>query len=116
MQEGYPAGELKHGPISLIDQNIPIIAIAPQDSLYPKMMTTISEIGARNGNIIVLTTEGNTEIKNFADHIIYLPEIDELLTPFLTAVPLQLLSYYVGISKGYNVDQPRHLAKSVTVE
>ena len=114
--EGYPAGELKHGPISLIDQNIPIIAIAPQDSLYPKMMTTISEIAARNGNIIVLTTEGNTEIKNFADHIIYLPEIDELLTPFLTAVPLQLLAYYVGISKGYNVDQPRHLAKSVTVE
>lgn len=114
--EGYGAGEMKHGPIALIDQNFPTIAIAPQDSVYDKMISNIEEIKARKGPIIVITTEGNKEVQKIADEVIYIPKTLEMLTPILSVIPLQLFAYYVGTMKGYDVDKPRNLAKSVTVE
>jgi glutamine---fructose-6-phosphate transaminase (isomerizing) len=114
--EGYGAGEMKHGPIALIDDNFPTIALCPSDSVYEKMVSSIQEIKARKGKIIAVATEGNEDIKKIADDVIYIPKTLEMLTPILTTVPLQLLAYYIGVLKGNDVDKPRNLAKSVTVE
>jgi glucosamine--fructose-6-phosphate aminotransferase (isomerizing) len=114
--EGYPAAEMKHGPIALIDQNMPVVFIATKDSTYDKILTNIQEVKARRGRIIVIATEGDEEIKHLADHVIYVPPALEFLTPILTIIPLQLLAYYIAVLRGCDVDQPRNLAKSVTVE
>ena len=114
--EGYGAGEMKHGPIALIDEEFPTLAIAPSDSVYEKMVSNIHEIKARRGPVVAIATEGNEDIKNVADNVIYIPKTLEMLTPILSVVPLQLFAYYMGVLKGYDVDKPRNLAKSVTVE
>jgi glucosamine--fructose-6-phosphate aminotransferase (isomerizing) len=114
--EGYPAAEMKHGPIALIDQNMPVVVIALRDPIYDKVMSTIAEIKARNGRIIAIATEGDYEIQEKADHVIYVPPTNRLLTPLLSVVPLQLLAYHIAVLRGCDVDQPRNLAKSVTVE
>ncbi len=114
--EGYPAGEMKHGPISLIDNQMPIVTIIPQDSTYQKMLNNLSEAQARGGVIIAIASESDISIKNTADHVIKIPDCSELLSPLLTIIPLQLLSYYIAVRRGCDVDQPRNLAKSVTVE
>ncbi|MDO8473970.1 MAG: glutamine--fructose-6-phosphate transaminase (isomerizing) [bacterium] len=114
--EGYGAGEMKHGPIALIDENFPTIALCPSDSVYEKMVSNIQEIKARNGKVIAIATEGNEDIRKIADDVIYIPKIFEMLTPILTTIPLQLFAYYIGVLKGNDVDKPRNLAKSVTVE
>ena len=114
--EGCNAAELKHGPISLIDKDFPSLVIAPTDSMYEKNKSHIQEIKARGGKVIVLTTEGNKELKNVADDVIYIPKTLEMLTPILAFVPMQLLAYYIAVEKGNDVDKPRNLAKSVTVE
>jgi glucosamine--fructose-6-phosphate aminotransferase (isomerizing) len=114
--EGYPAGEMKHGPIAMIDENFPSFVIAPKDSVYEKMMSNIQEIKARNGKVIALTTEGNQEIKKIADDCIYIPKTLEMLTPILSVIPLQLFAYHIAILKDLDPDKPRNLAKSVTVE
>ncbi len=114
--EGYPAAEMKHGPIALIDENMPIIFIAPSKGHYDKVVSNAQEIKARKGKIIAVVTEGDTQMAGLANHVIEIPEISEALTPILASVPLQLLSYYIAIKRGCNVDQPRNLAKSVTVE
>lgn len=114
--EGYGAGEMKHGPIAMIDPNFPTIAIALKDSVYEKMISNIEEIKARGGPIIAVATEGDKEIKKLVDDVIYVPKTLEMLSPVLSVIPLQLFAYYFGVAKGYNVDKPRNLAKSVTVE
>jgi len=114
--EGYPAGEMKHGPIALLDKNFPIVAIAPKDSVYEKMKSAIEEVKARLSPVLAITTEGNTDLKNLADDIIYIPKTLEMLTPILSIIPLQLFAYYIAVSKGFDPDKPRNLAKSVTVE
>jgi len=114
--EGYPSGEMKHGPIALIDENFPSIFIVPKDSVYEKNISGMQEIRARGGKIIAIATEGDREIKKIADDVIYIPKTLEMLTPMLAVVPLQLFAYYVGVLKGLDVDKPRNLAKSVTVE
>ena len=114
--EGYPAAEMKHGPIALIDDEMPSVLIAPNDHLYEKIVSNVQQVKARGGSIIAIVTEGDTEIKNIADHVLEVPEIPECLSPIITSIPLQLLSYYIAINKGKNVDMPRNLAKSVTVE
>ncbi len=114
--EGYPAAEMKHGPIALIDENMPVVFIATKDSTYEKIMSNIEEVKARNGRIIAIATEGDNEIGRLADHVIFVPATIEFLTPILTIIPLQLLAYYIAIMRGCDVDQPRNLAKSVTVE
>lgn len=114
--EGCNSAELKHGPISLIDKNFPSLVIAPTDSMYEKNKSHIQEIKARGGRVIVLTTEGNKELKNIADDIIYIPKTLEILTPILAFIPMQLLAYYMAVERGNDVDKPRNLAKSVTVE
>jgi glucosamine--fructose-6-phosphate aminotransferase (isomerizing) len=114
--EGYATGEMKHGPIALIDENFPSLFIVPKDSVYEKNVSGMQEIKARNGKILAIATEGDREISKHADEVIYIPKTLEMLTPLLAVIPLQLLAYYVGISKGYDVDKPRNLAKSVTVE
>lgn len=114
--EGYAGGELKHGPIALIEKNFPTFAIMPQDSVYEKMTSNVEEIKARGGLIIALTTKGNKDINKFTDDVIYIPKTLEMLTPILSVIPLQLFAYYVGTLRGYDVDKPRNLAKSVTVE
>ncbi|TAN57673.1 glutamine--fructose-6-phosphate transaminase (isomerizing) [Patescibacteria group bacterium] len=114
--EGYPAGEMKHGPIALLDKNFPVVAIAPKDSVYEKMKSAIEEAKARQAPVLALTTEGNNEMENLADDIIYIPKTLEMLTPILSIIPLQLFAYYIAVSKGYDPDRPRNLAKSVTVE
>ena len=114
--EGYPAGEMKHGPISLIDENMPVVALTPRDELYDKMSNSVNEVKARGGIVIAVATEGDEEIAEKADHVIYIPRAPSLITPLLIAVPMQLLSYYVAVRRGCDVDQPRNLAKSVTVE
>jgi glucosamine--fructose-6-phosphate aminotransferase (isomerizing) len=114
--EGYPAAEMKHGPIALIDQEMPVVVIAPHDSLYEKVVSNIQELKARKGTIIAVVTKGDTTIAKMADYVIEIPETKECLSPLLAVVPLQLFAYYVAVSKGKNVDQPRNLAKSVTVE
>lgn len=114
--EGYSGGEMKHGPIALIDERFPTFAVIPVDSVYEKMLSNIQEIKARNGPIIALTTEGNETIEELTDDVLYIPKTLEMLTPILTAIPLQLFAYFVGILKDCDVDKPRNLAKSVTVE
>jgi len=114
--EGYPAGEMKHGPIALIDDNMPVVAIAVRDGLYDKMISQIEQVKARGGTIIAVATEGDASISTKADHVIYVPETLHLLTPVLTVLPLQLLAYHIAVRRGADVDQPRNLAKSVTVE
>lgn len=114
--EGYPAGEMKHGPIALIDEEMPVIAIATQDSLYPKMISQIEQAKARGGTVIALANEGDQVIQAKADHVIRVPQTNPLLAPVTNIVPLQLLSYHIAVRRGCDVDQPRNLAKSVTVE
>ncbi|MCM1153642.1 MAG: glutamine--fructose-6-phosphate transaminase (isomerizing) [Muribaculum sp.] len=114
--EGYPAAEMKHGPIALIDAEMPSVIIAPNDHLYEKIVNNVQQVKARGGSIIAIVTEGDKEIRNLADHVLEVPYLPECLTPIITSVPLQLLSYYIAINKGKNVDMPRNLAKSVTVE
>ncbi len=114
--EGYPAAEMKHGPIALIDENMPVVFIAPKDAVHAKIVSNIEEVKARGGRVIALVTEGDTEIARLADLTFPIPETHDLLTPVLTSVPLQLLAYHVAVRRGCNVDQPRNLAKSVTVE
>jgi len=114
--EGYPAAEMKHGPIALIDQKMPVVAICPKDFLYEKISSNLQEVKARQGRIIAIATEGDTEISQLADQVIYIPDTLPVLRPLLTVIPLQLLAYHVANLKGLNVDQPRNLAKSVTVE
>ncbi|MFC1771070.1 glutamine--fructose-6-phosphate transaminase (isomerizing) [Candidatus Margulisiibacteriota bacterium] len=113
---GYPAGEMKHGPIALIDDKLPVVCIAPKSPTYDKMVNNIQEVKARKGKTIIIATEGDKEITKFADDIIYIPEVNEDLSPVLTVIPLQLLAYYIAILLDCDVDQPRNLAKSVTVE
>ncbi|MBA7506240.1 Glutamine--fructose-6-phosphate aminotransferase [isomerizing] [subsurface metagenome] len=114
--EGYPAAEMKHGPIALIDENMPVVVIATKDNSYDKIVTNIQEVKARKGIVIAVVSEGDTVIKDLADHILEVPETNVILAPLLTVVPLQLLSYHIGVLRGCSVDQPRNLAKSVTVE
>jgi glucosamine--fructose-6-phosphate aminotransferase (isomerizing) len=114
--EGYPAGEMKHGPIALIDEKMPVLAIAIQDSVYDKMISQIEQAKARRGVVIAVATEGDTFIQSKADHVLYVPKLPPLLSPVVTVIPLQLLAYYVAVERGADVDQPRNLAKSVTVE
>ncbi len=114
--EGYPAAEMKHGPIALIDELMPVIVIAPNKGHYDKVVSNIQEIKSRSGKIIAVVTKGDTQVKALADHVIEIPETNEPFTPLLTTIPLQLLSYHIAVFRGCNVDQPRNLAKSVTVE
>lgn len=114
--EGYASGEMKHGPIALIDNTFPTIAIAPQDSVYEKMFSNIQEIKARKGPIIALTTRGNRKLESIADDVIFIPKTIEMLMPLLSVLPLQLFAYYIAVLNGRDVDRPRNLAKSVTVE
>ncbi len=114
--EGYPAAEMKHGPIALIDENMPVVFIATRDASYDKILANIQEVKARKGKIIAVVTEGDEMVKTLADHIISVPAVDEPFYPLLTVIPLQLLAYHIAVLRGCNVDQPRNLAKSVTVE
>ena len=114
--EGYPAAEMKHGPIALIDENMPVVVIAPKDSLFDKVLSNVREIKARGGRIIAITTEDSPELSEFADDIIIVPKVSQMLMPLVTCVPLQLLAYHIAVLRGNDVDQPRNLAKSVTVE
>lgn len=114
--EGYPAAEMKHGPIALIDQEMPVVFIATKDSSYEKVVSNIQEVKARKGRIIAVVTEGDTTVKHMADHTIEIPETEEAFVPLLSVIPLQQLSYHIAVMRGCNVDQPRNLAKSVTVE
>ena len=114
--EGYPAAEMKHGPIALIDENMPVVVVAPQDDVYEKILSNIQEVRARKGHVIAIATEGDTKMRALAEQVIYIPSTLAMLTPMLSVVPLQLLSYYIATARGCNVDQPRNLAKSVTVE
>ena len=114
--EGYPAGEMKHGPIALIDENMPVVCLAPKDAVYDKMISQIEQAKARNAIVIAVATDGDEAIKRKADHVIYVPPAPSLLTPVLLSIPMQLLAYYIAVRRGCDVDQPRNLAKSVTVE
>lgn len=114
--EGYPAAEMKHGPIALIDENMPVVFLATNASAYEKIISNIQEVKARKGKVIAVVNEGDTHIRSLADHVIEVPATEEVLSPLVTIVPLQLLSYHIAILRGCNVDQPRNLAKSVTVE
>jgi len=115
--EGYPAAEMKHGPIALIDESMPVVFIAPKDDVtYPKILSNIEEVKARRGKVIAVATEGDDQVRDIADSVIYIPETLHCLTPILAVVPLQLLAYYIAVQRGCDVDQPRNLAKSVTVE
>jgi len=114
--EGYPAAEMKHGPIALIDDDMPVVFIATKDSSYEKVISNIQEVKARKGHVIAIVTEGDTEVKGMADYVIEIPETDQAFVPLLATIPLQLLAYHIAVMRGCNVDQPRNLAKSVTVE
>ncbi len=114
--EGYPAAEMKHGPIALIDENMPVVVIAPNKGAYEKILSNVQEVKARGGKIIAIVTQGDKDVASLADHVIEIPETEEELTPLITVIPLQLLAYHIAIMRGCNVDQPRNLAKSVTVE
>ncbi len=114
--EGYPAAEMKHGPIALIDEEMPVFVIATKGPSYEKVVSNIQEVKARKGKVVAIVTEGDVQVKNMADHVIEIPDTDEHLTPLLTTIPLQLVSYYIAVMRECNVDQPRNLAKSVTVE
>ena len=114
--EGYPAAEMKHGPIALIDEQMPVVVIAVNSNHYEKVVSNIQEIKTRNGKIIAVVTEGDTTVTEIADYVMEVPKTPEALTPLVTTIPLQLLSYHIAVMLGRNVDQPRNLAKSVTVE
>ena len=114
--EGYPAAEMKHGPIALIDKNMPVVVIATRDGVYSKVLSNIEEVCSRGGQVIAIATEGDEDIKQKASHVFYVPQVPPALTPLLTVVPLQLLAYHVAVMRGCDVDKPRNLAKSVTVE
>ncbi|MBN2720472.1 MAG: SIS domain-containing protein, partial [Proteobacteria bacterium] len=114
--EGYPAGEMKHGPIALIDESMPVLVLAPKDSVYEKILSSLEEVKARGGIVIAVADHDDPQLAEKTDHIIRIPATDPLLTPILTTIPLQLLAYHVAVLKGTDVDQPRNLAKSVTVE
>jgi glucosamine--fructose-6-phosphate aminotransferase (isomerizing) len=114
--EGYPAAEMKHGPIALIDENMPIVVLAPQDSAYSKVSSNLQEIKARKGKIIAVATEGDDRIRELADEVIYLPKVHDFILPIVATIPLQLLAYHMAVLRGCDIDQPRNLAKSVTVE
>ena len=114
--EGYPAAEMKHGPIALIDESMPVIVIAPKQGHYDKIVSNIQEIKSRSGRIIAVVTKGDTQVRELADYVIEIPETSDALSPLITTIPLQLLSYHIAVLRGCNVDQPRNLAKSVTVE
>ncbi len=114
--EGYPAGEMKHGPIALIDEDLPVVCIAPRDAIYTKMLSNVEQVQARKGHVIAIATEGDTVLAERSEHVITIPETWPLLTPVLTVIPLQLLAYHIALRRGCDVDQPRNLAKSVTVE
>lgn len=114
--EGYPAAEMKHGPIALIDENMPVFVLATKDKSYEKIVSNIREVKARNGKVIAIVTQGDTIIRKMADHVIEVPDCHEAIAPLLTVIPLQFISYHIAVMRGCNVDQPRNLAKSVTVE
>ena len=114
--EGYPAAEMKHGPIALIDSEMPVFVIATRNGMYEKLISNIQEVKARQGRVIALVTKGDTKIRELADEVIELPETMECFDPLVVSVPLQLLAYHIAVCKGKDVDQPRNLAKSVTVE
>ncbi|HLN94352.1 MAG TPA: isomerizing glutamine--fructose-6-phosphate transaminase [Flavobacterium sp.] len=114
--EGYPAAEMKHGPIALIDDQMPVIVIAPKQGHYDKVVSNIQEIKSRSGRIIAVVTKGDVQVRDLADYVIEVPDTADALSPLLTTIPLQLLSYHIAVMRGCNVDQPRNLAKSVTVE
>ncbi len=114
--EGYPAAEMKHGPIALVDENLPVVFVATKDMYYEKVVSNIQEIKARKGQVIAVATIGDEVLPTMSENIMFVPEIDEVIAPLLSVIPLQLLSYYVGVAKGIDVDKPRNLAKSVTVE
>ena len=114
--EGYPAAEMKHGPIALIDEEMPVFTIATKGSSYEKVVSNIQEVKARKGKVIAIVTEGDTVVKGLADHVIAIPETPDALVPLLSVIPMQLISYHIAVMLGRNVDQPRNLAKSVTVE
>jgi glucosamine--fructose-6-phosphate aminotransferase (isomerizing) len=114
--EGYPAGEMKHGPIALIDSEMPVVVIAVQDRVYEKVLSNLQEVKARRGQVIAIATEGDARVAALADEVLYVPAVPEPLYPLLTVLPLQLLAYHTAVLRGCDVDQPRNLAKSVTVE
>ncbi|MBW7951883.1 MAG: glutamine--fructose-6-phosphate transaminase (isomerizing), partial [Chitinophagaceae bacterium] len=114
--EGYPAAEMKHGPIALVDETLPVVFVATKDSYYEKIVSNVQEIKARKGQVIAVATEGDNTIPSMSNDVMLVPDTDEVIAPLLSVIPLQLLSYYVGVAKGLDVDKPRNLAKSVTVE
>ena len=114
--EGYPAAEMKHGPIALIDEAMPVVFIATQDEVYEKVVSNIQEVKARGGQILAIVTEGDSKVRSLADHVLEIPKVDDALAPLLTVIPMQILSYHIALMRGCDVDQPRNLAKSVTVE
>ena len=114
--EAYPAGELKHGPLALIVEGVPVVAIATRMSLYDKTLSNIKEVKARGADVTAIAFAGETEVEKSVDHVLYIPRIDEIFSGVLAIIPLQLLAYYTALERGYDVDQPRNLAKSVTVE
>jgi glucosamine--fructose-6-phosphate aminotransferase (isomerizing) len=114
--EAYPAGEMKHGPIALVDKDMPVLAIAPKDPWYEKMISQIEQAKARGGRVFVVATEGDERVAALADHVLWVPEAPWLLSPIATVIPLQLLAYHIAAKRGLDVDQPRNLAKPVTVE
>ena len=114
--EGYPAGEMKHGPIALIDQGMAIVALAPKDGLYDKMVSNIKEVKARDGVVVAVLTEGDDVLPDQVDEVMYIPQAPDHLVPLLATIPLQLLAYHIAVQRGCDLDQPRNLAKSVTVE
>ena len=114
--EGLPAAEMKHGPIALITEDMPVVVLAPRGHWYDKSLGNIEEVRSRGGRVIAVATEGDTEIKTLADHVLYVPDVPELLQPLVTVIPLQLLAYHAAVLRGCDVDKPRNLAKAVTVE
>jgi len=114
--EGYAAGEMKHGPIALIDPRTPVVAVVPRDRTYERMLGNLQEVRARDAKVIAIADTGDHEIEALADRVLRIPPVEELVSPFITALPLQLLAYHVAARRGCDVDQPRNLAKSVTVE
>jgi len=114
--EGLPAAEMKHGPIAMIDSGMPVVVLAPQDHTYEKVLSNIEEVRTRDGYVIAIATEGDRQIARIADEVLYVPQTLSLLTPLVTTIPLQLLAYHVAVLRGLDVDKPRNLAKSVTVE
>jgi glutamine---fructose-6-phosphate transaminase (isomerizing) len=114
--EGYPAAEMKHGPIALVDENLPVVFVATKDAYYEKIVSNIQEIKARKGMVVAVVTENDSIIPPMANDVLFVPEADEIVAPMLSTIPLQLLSYYIGVARGLDVDKPRNLAKSVTVE